>query len=176
MSEKVAVFIDAANLFNGLIKDHKRIDLNYELFINKLVAGRMFTRAYYYTALPHQERNPEQYAKQQRFLHALKSVPYLQIKYGRLEYRASGYVEKGVDISLAVDMLDFAYRNTYDTAVLVSGDGDYANAVKIIQDMGKHVENAASQSCLSQNLRQVSDKTIVIDPPFLQDCWRNPKP
>ena len=51
-------------------------------------------------------------------------------------------VEKGVDVRLATDMVAMGLQNRYDVAVLVSGDGDFADAVQIVKDAGKHVELA----------------------------------
>lgn len=173
MSERVAVFIDGANLLHGIKQDFDRINIDFEPFVTKLVNGRSLTRAYYYTALPDQARDPERYTKQQKFLNALQRKPYFSVVLGRLEPRPGGfYVEKGVDISLAIDLLDLAYHNTYDTAVIVSGDGDFANAVKIVQRMGKHIENASTRSCLSHHLQQTCDKTITLDAAYLTGCWR----
>jgi uncharacterized LabA/DUF88 family protein len=173
MTERVAVFIDGANLLHGIKQDFDRIDINFEPFVAKLVNGRSLTRTYYYTALPDQTRDPERYTKQQKFLNALQRKPYFSVVLGRLEIRGNGvYVEKGVDISLAIDLLDLAYHQTYDTAIIISGDGDFANAVKIVQRMGKHVENASTRSCLSYHLQQTCDKTIILDAAYLQGCWR----
>jgi len=173
MSERVAVFIDGANLLHGIGQDFNRINIDFEAFVTKLINGRSLTRVYYYTALPDQTRDPERYTKQQKFLNALQRKPYFSVVLGRLEARSNGvYVEKGVDISLAIDLLDLAYHNTYETALIVSGDGDFANAVKIVQRMGKHVENAATKSCLSYHLQQTCDKTIILDAAYLNGCWR----
>lgn len=45
--------------------------------------------------------------------------------------------EKGVDVKLAIDMITL--KETYDIAVLVSGDADYIPAVVAVKSMGKHV-------------------------------------
>lgn len=173
MSERVAVFIDGANLLHGLAQDFGRIDIDFEVLVNKLCNARMLTRVYYYAALPDQQRDPERYTKQQKFLNALSRKPYFQVVLGRLESRPSGiYVEKGVDIALAIDLLDLAYHNTFETAVLITGDGDFSRAVEIIQRMGKHVENASTRSCLSYHLQKTCDKTIILDGPYLEGCWR----
>jgi len=59
--------------------------------------------------------------------------------------RAGGVrVKKGVDIAMAVEMLSLAQRNVYDTAVLVTGDGDFAYAVQAVEECGKHVENVCT--------------------------------
>jgi uncharacterized LabA/DUF88 family protein len=172
MSEKVTVFIDGANLLHGLSDDFKRIDVDFEALVDKLLNGRQLSRVYYYTAIPDQKRDPERYTKQQKFLDALKHKPYFRVVLGRLEPRDDTYVEKGVDISLAIDLLDLAYHNTYDTAIIITGDGDFSRAVEIVQRMGMHVENACTRSCLSYNLQQTCDVTIILDDDFLKDCWR----
>lgn len=145
--------------------------------VNKLLCGRLLTRVYYYTALPDQSRDAERYRKQQKFLDALSKKPYFTVVLGRLEARQNGayYVEKGVDIAIAIDMLDLSYHNTYDTAILISGDGDFSRAVEIVQRMGRHVENATTYSCRSYHLQKTCDKTIVLDRDFLSDCWRPPR-
>ncbi|MFX5081087.1 NYN domain-containing protein, partial [Acinetobacter baumannii] len=90
-------------------------------------AGRKLLRAYYYNA-PLPPEDPAAKAHQS-FLNYLKRVPYVAVRLGRLERRADGFVEKGVDIQIAVDMLRLAFVNAYDIAVLVSGDGDFAEVV-----------------------------------------------
>ncbi|OGT97596.1 MAG: hypothetical protein A2X80_10005 [Geobacteraceae bacterium GWB2_52_12] len=171
--EKVAVFIDGANMFHGLKTDFSRIDIDYEKLVNKLVSGRQLTRVYYYSALPNQQRDPERYSRQQKFLNALDRKPYFKVVLGRLEPRPGGlYVEKGVDIALAIDMVDLAYNDIYDTAILISGDGDFSKAVEVIQRRGKHVENVGTPSSLSNNLRSTCDIVTVLDSSYLSTCWR----
>ena len=48
-------------------------------------------------------------------------------------------VEKGVDTSLVVDLIQHATDDTYDRAVLVSGDADFVPAVELVQRLGKQV-------------------------------------
>jgi len=170
MAEKVTIFIDGANLLHGLAQDFNKIDVDFEKLVNKLLGGRDLSRVYYYTALPDQKTDPIKYAKQQGFVEALNRKPYFKVVQGRLEPRGDSYVEKGVDIALAIDMLELA--NTYDTAILISGDGDFAKAIEAIQRMGKHTENAITRSCLSRNLEQTCDKVIILDKEFLKTCWR----
>lgn len=50
------------------------------------------------------------------------------------------YHEKGVDVQIAVDMLEAAYENTCDRIALVSSDTDLAPAIKKAQQRGKTVE------------------------------------
>jgi len=141
-------------------------------------------RTYYYNAPRKQEDGTEQYKAQQRFLDSLHQTPYLEVKLGRLEKRDKSfecqhcnrhceittYVEKGVDIALATDMLKFATDNIYDTAILVTGDGDFAMAVYAVKDLGKNVENAYVGAS-SKHLQRACDKTVILDKKFLKSCF-----
>jgi uncharacterized LabA/DUF88 family protein len=46
---------------------------------------------------------------------------------------------KGVDISLAVDMLTHAHRKNDALAILIAGDGDYIPSVKAVKAEGRRV-------------------------------------
>ncbi len=58
---------------------------------------------------------------------------------GRGNFRFRGGGEKGTDVKLATDLMSFAFRNIYDIAIIISGDGDYIPVVDAIKNMGKHV-------------------------------------
>ena len=49
------------------------------------------------------------------------------------------YVEKKVDVAIAVDLVRMAYEDQYDVAYLLSADADYVTAVKEAQRVGKAV-------------------------------------
>ena len=80
------------------------------------------------------------------------------------------YVVKGDDIHIAVDMVVLAQNNSYDTAILVSGDGDFMPAVEAVQSFGKHVENAYFRTGHSWHLRQACDVSVLLDRDFIQKC------
>ena len=46
--------------------------------------------------------------------------------------------QKGVDVELAIDVLDAAHENRYDVAVLITGDGDFVPLVRRITSLNKH--------------------------------------
>ena len=48
-------------------------------------------------------------------------------------------VEKAVDVQIAVDMVVMAERNQYDTAYLLSADGDLTPAVESVTATGRRV-------------------------------------
>lgn len=161
--ERVSIFIDGSNLFHGLKQDFSNINLDFEKFSKKLVGDRKLCRIYYYSSLPKQADNPTSYAKQQSFYSAIQKIPYFKVILGRIEKHGTNFVEKGVDVTLAVDMLDLAFSNVYDTAIIVSGDADFSHAVEVVQRLGKHVENYTTPSCKSNELEKMCDTSELID-------------
>ena len=77
-------------------------------------------------------------------------------------------IEKGVDILLASDMLSSAYNNAYDTAILVSGDGDFAYVIENIKLLKKRVQVSYFPKRKCWHLRQISDKFISLDKNFFE--------
>jgi uncharacterized LabA/DUF88 family protein len=45
--------------------------------------------------------------------------------------------QKGVDVELAIDVLDYAHENRYDVAVLITGDADFIPLVRRITSLNK---------------------------------------
>ena len=175
MSERVTFFIDGTNLFFGLIKDLKRLDLDFQKLVEKLLKGRTLSRVYYYAVAPSEEQaallpDTNSYKRQMVFLEALRRIPYFEVVLGRLVSHGETYIEKGVDVAIAVDMLDL--QNTYETAVLISGDSDFCRAVQVVKRVGKHVENAATRTISSRDLQKSCDVFYLLDDDYLSDCWR----
>jgi uncharacterized LabA/DUF88 family protein len=77
--------------------------------------------------------------------------------------------EKGVDVALSVNMLSKAYKDHYDVAVLISGDGDFACVVKEVKDAGKKVEVVYFNNCY--HLKVAADRFTLLNSSLLGDCW-----
>jgi len=165
--ERVCIYIDGSNLYHSLKEECGQARLDFAKFISWLVGSRHLVRTYYHIAAIGQDAT--QAKKHQRFLASLKHIPYLEVKLGRLEPRGSTYVEKGIDVAISVDMLSMAVKNIYDTAILVSCDGDYVKAIDAVKDTGKHVEVACFQR--AYHLRQHADKIIHLDKTSLAGLW-----
>ena len=179
------IFVDGSNLYHGLKKTIGKTQINFYEFSKLLCTNnRRLVRTYYYNAPRKQEDGKEKYKAQQKFFGLLYKTPYLEVKLGRLERRnknfecphcsnkneISTYIEKGVDIALATDMLKFATDSIYDTAILVTGDGDFAMAVYAVKDLGKNVELAYVRG-FSKQLQQACDKITTLDENFLKSCF-----
>jgi len=198
--ERAAIFIDGSNFYHGLKICIGNTKVDFSKFSQLLCGSRELVRAYYYNAPVNQQAFPDIYKDQQKFFDSLKTVPYFVLKLGRLEKRTvkvdkenlmktfgddvaklilekwgeviTTYVEKGVDIDLAADMLRLAYNNAYDTAIIVTGDGDFVSAVNGVKDMGKHVENANFSDGKGYHIRTACDKFISLDKDFLKPCLK----
>ena len=146
MSKNVAVFVDVANIFYAA--KAAGVDIDYVTLLKSATAGRDFVRAYAYTGLDPENENQRQF---HQFLarHGYKVVSKDIRKYG------DGKVKANLDIELVVDLMKTA-RNL-DIAVVVSGDGDFAPAIRAVQEMGVRVEVVSFRGNTSSDLIDVAD-------------------
>ena len=79
----------------------------------------------------------------------------------RVKTYADGTKKANLDVEIAVDMLSLADK--YDTAVLVSGDEDFAYAINAVAYKGVRVELAGFRSNTSPRLIDVADQFIELD-------------
>lgn len=170
-SDRVAIFIDGSNLYHALKTNFGRQDLNFAEFASKLCGSRRLFRIYYYNVLLDPNQWPEGHREQQEFLNILRLTPYLEARLGSTKLGPSAPVEKGIDVMLATDLLYFAWRDFYDVAVLVSGDGDFAYALQAVKNLGKYVEVASFRSGVSRDLLEVADNRHILDLTFFRGLW-----
>ena len=168
---RVAIFIDGSNLYHSLDENCRRYDVDFAAFAAKLSKGRPLYRIYYYNVLRDPDRNPQAYQDQQKFINALYSTPYLEVRMGSSKMRGDVIVEKGVDIMVATDLLRLAWNDLYDVAILVSGDGDFGYALQTVKNRGKHIEVAYMESHASRDLLEIADVRHPLDKSFFQGLW-----
>ena len=169
--ERVIVFIDGSNLYHVLSEVCGRHDVQFGKLSEKLANGRDLRRTYYYNIRQHSERYPETGPEQEKFLHALYDTPYLEVRLGISKQRGEAMVEKGVDVMIAIDLVKNAYADLYDTAILVSGDGDFFPAIQAVKDLGKHVEVAAFKSNLSAEASRSADLHLNLTKTYFTGLW-----
>jgi len=167
VKERVVIFIDGSNIFHAIRAMNVKID--YNRLVALLAKDKYLIRAYYYSSMPRVEDvdkdTPEwdSLMRQRKFIGELKNMG-IKPRIANLRKLSSGeWLEKEVDIMLATDMLAMAFRDAYDTAILVSGDSDFCYTVETIQDLGKRVVNATFRRNSSPLLRAVSDEVIILD-------------
>ena len=86
------------------------------------------------------------------------------------------YTIKGDDISLALGMLNDAWGDKYDKAILISGDGDFAPLLKYVKNKNKKVEVISFDRLVSKNLINEADEFSFISRKIANKFfWREKK-
>ncbi|MEA5570092.1 NYN domain-containing protein [Calothrix sp. UHCC 0171] len=144
--DRVAIFIDGANLFYAAMQLNLEID--YAKLLRCLTKERQLIRAYFYTACDSSND------KQQGFLLWMSRNGYRVISKELIQF-PDGSKKANLDVEIAVDML--VLSKSCDTIVLLSGDGDLAYAVNSIAYQGVQVEVVSLGSMTSDSLINVAD-------------------
>lgn len=149
---RVAIFIDGSNLFYAALQ--LGIEIDYTKLLCRLTAGSRLFRAFFYTGVDQANE------KQQGFLLWMRRNGYRVIAKDLIQL-PDGSKKANLDVEIAVDMM--ALTGCYDTAVLVSGDGDLAYAVDAASYRGVRIEVVSLRSMTSDSLINVSDRYIDLD-------------
>lgn len=164
---RVMIFVDGENLairFGAYLRAHHlalATDAIYETDVyvwsrhlsQHVVGGGGVIRTYYYTAVQGDHPKVEEVAAMLK--QAGVAAP-------RVFKKAKGQRSKGVDISLATDMLTHAHRHHFDIAVLVGGDGDFVPLVQAVQAEGRGVHLWYIPDGVSEALVQAVDQATDI--------------
>jgi len=180
-SERVAIFIDGSNFYHS-VKETSGLhdnEIDFAKMIETLRSKRLLIGTYYYNAPLDRGYNESIYWKQQKFFSELRKIPEFNLILCRMRKikdpdGKTKFMVKGDDIYLATDMISLAYEDAYDTAIIVTGDGDFVPAIKKVQKLGKKVENAFFKISSSNYLKNVCNKSVRLDD-YIFDCIRKKK-
>jgi len=161
---RVAIFIDGSNLFYAALQ--LGIEIDYAKLLSRLTGGSRLLRSFFYTGV---DRNNE---KQQGFLLWMRRNGYRVISKDLVQL-PDGSKKANLDVEIAVDMMSLV--GSYDTAILVSGDGDLAYAVNAVSYRGVRVEVVSLRSMTSDSLINVADRYIDLDT-VKEDIQKNQRP
>ncbi len=157
--EKVALFIDGANLY--ATSKSLGFDIDYRDMLKYFNKKCYLLRAYYYTALI----EDQEYSSIRPLIDWLDYNGYRVITKPTKEYVDSAgrrKVKGNMDLELAIDALDLC--DTVDHMVLFSGDGDFRVLVEALQRRGRKVSVvstvATQPSMISDELRRQADQFI----------------
>ena len=181
---RTSVYIDGFNLFYGILKKspYKWLDLK-ALCRNTLPAECVVIEINYYTAMV--KGAPEKAIRQNIYLEALRNhIPEFRYVLGRYQieakelpeaipagtdrrgkpvYRPGKNVrvlkaeEKKTDVNIATEMLNDAWRNKFECAVLISNDSDLAPALLATKQRGKKIGIATTTIKPTGNLQKLAD-------------------
>jgi len=138
-----------------MVREGYRID--YMKLRDFLAEGRMVLKSYFFgsSAVPPRPQQEEFYELLRRNGFRVITKP--------LKNFGGEWREKGVDVALVTEMLLLTFNDGFDTIILVSGDADYADALKAVSQMGKRVEIASFAQNTAPELRLVADRYITLD-------------
>jgi uncharacterized LabA/DUF88 family protein len=146
---RVAIFIDGLSLFHSALQ--LGIEIDYVKLLCRLTQTSRLLRAFFYTGVDASKE------KQHGFLLWMRRNGYRVVTKDILAVAENGK-KPNLNVEIAVDMITLAPY--YDTAVLVSGDGDLAYAVNAVTSLGSRVEVIGLQSMTSDSLIDVADYFI----------------
>ncbi|MBC7770634.1 MAG: NYN domain-containing protein [Phycisphaerales bacterium] len=157
--ERVAIFIDGANLYSAA--KGLTFDIDYRKLLEEFKKHGRLVRAYYYTAL----------VEDQDFSPIRPLVDWLDYNgYTLVTKPAKEYVDangrrrfKGdMDVELAIDLLQAAAF--IDHAFLFSGDGDFRAAIEAVQRKGVRVSVVSTiksnPPMASDDIRRAADNFV----------------
>ena len=145
------MFVDVANMYYAA--RGQDVDVDYVALLKHATKGRDLIRAYAYTGLDPENEN------QRKFIDFLAKNGYKPVVKDIRKF-GDGRMKANLDIELVVDLFRLADR--MDIAVIVSGDGDFAPAIKALQDKGVRCEVISFKPNTSSDLIAVADEFMDI--------------
>ena len=157
--EKIALFIDGANLY--ATAKTLGFDIDYKRLLKEFHGKGYLLRALYYTALV----EDQEYSSIRPLIDWLDYNGYHVVtKPAKEFYDAQGRrkVKGNMDIELAIDAMELI--ETVDHFVLFSGDGDFRKLVEAIQRRGRKVSVVSTLQTqppmIADDLRRQADNFI----------------
>jgi len=163
-SSRVGLFIDG-----GYLEHIKKYGFTGEIDYKKLVPyvcnpEGILEYGYYYTCMPYQFQSPSEnqkrlYSKKRRFIQYLEKLDKMSVKLGILKYQGKGiYIQKRVDVLLALDISRHSWKKEIDTAIIIAGDSDFVPVIEEAKKYGvKTVLYYYSSGNLSELISKVSE-------------------
>ncbi len=159
--EKIALFIDGANLY--ATAKSLGFDIDYKRLLREFQSRGYLLRAFYYTA----GIEAQEYSSIRPLIDWLDYNGYSVVTKATKEFvdqTGRRKVKGNMDIELAVDAMEIAH--TIDHMVLFSGDGDFRSLVEAVQRKGVKVTVVSTVSTqppmVADELRRQADVFVDI--------------
>jgi len=162
--ERTLLLVDGANLYATTGVMRARIDFNKLLRVFKTESGCYLSGARYYTAID------ELATGEQPLRGLVEHLAYngwtVVSKEAKSYVQADGRrkVKGNMDIEIACDMLKMAPH--VDRLILFTGDGDFARAIRDVQELGRRVSVVSTMTTqppmISNDLRKAADSFIEL--------------
>jgi uncharacterized LabA/DUF88 family protein len=153
---RMSVYVDGYNLYHRRLQGTAYKWLDLRALADALVPGQEIKRVRYFTtwAQPHGGDGKQQ-ARQQAYIRALRTTKGFSVAFGLFREREKHLrkvhpppdrvwvwktEEKGSDVNLASFLLLDAFKNEYDTALVISNDADLKMPINMVRHkFGKKV-------------------------------------
>ncbi len=157
--EKIALFIDGANLYAA--SRTLGFDIDYRKLLKAFQKRGYLLRAYYYTALI----EDQEYSSIRPLIDWLDYNGYKVVTKPAKEFTDSlgrRKIKGNMDIELAIDAME--QSETVDHLVIFSGDGDFTTLVEALQRRGRKVSVVSTMQTqppmIADDLRRQADYFI----------------
>ena len=139
------IFCDHANLFHNI--EALKIRMNYSKLKEIFSENHDLIGFFIYMGIPDKilpkKRNFLNYLRAQGFI--IQAKPIMISPTGIKK-------QKGVDIFIYKDIVELAEEDTYDKAVLISGDSDFLDVVRKLKELKKEIEIWSFKKSISRSL------------------------
>lgn len=165
MSEKDAMmFVDAQNLVHGAQNYAEKRGIS-EYRIDALALRDVLSedydlvRPYWFDSFKPRGQSG---SDKKKFFHMLGTEGFTVIDKPLME-RGEKWMEKGLDITLATELLYHGFSEHYDVAIVVTGDSDFLSAVKKVAEEGRRIVVAGFENSTAAALKRAADRYVVLD-------------
>lgn len=179
---RITFFIDGFNLYHSLANNqqyrkYKWLNL-YKLAEKFITKNDKIENIYYFTALATWDLNKVQ--RHKIYVKALESQN-IKVVYGKFKRKDKTcrlchrtyhtFEEKQTDVNIAIYLFELAYKDEYDTAVILSGDSDLIPSIRAIRSIfpSKLIWTIIPIGRNAEELKNFSDKHMKIKEYHLRD-------
>ena len=140
-------------------------------------------RTYYYYCMPFQGTPPSaeessRYGRADKFVKTLTKLPKFEVRLGRFQKIQNGpsdddavYIQKGIDVMLAVDLVKMSWSKQIGRAIMLAADSDFIYAVQTAKDAGVSTRLCYSdRHPVSDLMLDVFDERLIITDDLLKHC------
>lgn len=159
---RIAVFIDVANVIYSLKKLNWRID--YKKLQKYFIKETKLVDIYFYYSTKKEnsgQANLLEMLARKGFQLKVKEVKIIKLKNGEILLKGN------CDVEMTIDIIDL--MPAYDTAILLSGDSDFAPLIKYIQKHGKKAIAISTRGHVSKEIIQAVDKFMWFN--WFKNSW-----
>ncbi|MFX1329776.1 MAG: NYN domain-containing protein [Promethearchaeota archaeon] len=143
--KRLIIFIDHANIFHNL--EILNVRINYIKLKEILTQNHHLIGIFMYMGIPDKilpkKLNFLKYLKAQGFI--IQPKPVIISPTGKKK-------QKGIDIFIYKDIVELAEEDSYDKAILVSGDSDFLDVVIKLKELQKEIEIWSFKKSISRAL------------------------